>query len=66
MILEIVAGVLGFVFRSSIVDTTAERSLDSIQQYREPEDDEFRSDVNTVLDFLQDRVSMFVCECTGE
>ena len=54
--LEIAAGVLGFVYRTQLVGATEIRSKDAIQQYREPEDEEFRSDINAVLDFLQIKV----------
>lgn len=57
MILEIVAGILGFVFRDDLGVVAADRAADAIDRYRADEDDEeFREDVNTIVDFLQNRV----------
>lgn len=53
VLLEIVAGILGFVYRTSLVEASAERASDAIIQYRLEEDPEFKEDVNFIVDFLQ-------------
>lgn len=58
IILEIVAGVLGFVFRNELATVVEERATDAISRYRLEEDTEFEEDVNEIVDFLQTRVSL--------
>lgn len=53
VILEIIAGILGFVYRVALVELSAIRAQDAIEQYRPVDDDEYREDVNAIVDFLQ-------------
>lgn len=60
VVLEIVAGVLGFVYQNDLVTVSAERAGEAISMYRDEESDELREDVNFVVDFLQNEF-----ECCG-
>lgn len=55
VVLEIVAGILGFVFQDEIGDVAEERTLDAIRRYRVDNDTERENDVNNFIEFLQDR-----------
>ena len=59
VVLEIVAGVLGFVYQSDLETVSAERAAEAISLYRVDGSDDLRDDVNFVIDFLQDEV--FTC-----
>lgn len=56
VILEIVAGIVGFVFRTELVDLAESRALDAIDQYRPEGNPELQDDVNQIVDFLQNEV----------
>ncbi len=56
VILEIVAGILGFVFRTNLVVASETRAADAIRDFRPMNNSEFRADVNSIVDFLQEEV----------
>lgn len=58
VVLEIVAGILGFVYRTDLVDASAERAEDAIITYYPEGNVMFSSDVNFIVDFLQ---TEFMC-----
>jgi len=57
VVLEIVAGILGFVYRNDVITATESRAVGAIGDYRLEHDPDFQADVNSVLDFVQSRVS---------
>ena len=57
------AGILGFVFRNDLVDVAARQGTTAIEEYREEDDDDFQQDVNSIVDFLQTRVSYVPAAC---
>jgi len=70
VVLEIVAGVLGFVYREAVSQVAAERAQAAINLYRDRETNpgEYRADVNAIVDFMQSQVLipalsvvLFVC-----
>ena len=57
VVMEVVAGILGLVYRKDLGNTVEERALDAISRYREDGDPERESDVNAIIDFIQDEVN---------
>lgn len=55
VVLQIVAGIVAFVFRDNVVDGVTERSLLALNLYRvAPDAMDFREDVNDFVSFVQD------------
>lgn len=47
---------LGFVYKTELVDLSEMRAADAIQQYLPEGLDDTREDVNAIVDFLQEQV----------
>lgn len=61
VVLEIVAGIVAFVFRGDVIDEINDRSLEALRLYRVAEDAvDYREDVNDFVTFVQDAL-----DCCG-
>lgn len=60
VILEIVAGILGFVFRNELVEASESRAADAIMDFLPENNSNHRNDINAIVDFLQETVCVCV------
>ena len=56
VILEIVAGILGFVFQDDVIVASESRAASAINDFLPEDNDDVRSDVNSIVNFLQNQV----------
>ena len=66
VILEIVAGILGFVFQDEVIEVSESRAAEAINDFLPDGNPNMRSDVNSIVNFLQNQVCVYVfaCACT--